>query len=107
MGLKTRPSTGLRRSEALGLRCEDVNLTEGYVLIRASLSLSRERGLILEPPKTESGRRRVDLDGATVVDVLRLHRERQDEVKRTMRDGYEDRGRFLREPTGSGSIRHS
>ena len=50
-------STGLRRGEALGLRCEDVNLTEEYVLIRASLSLSRERGLILEPPKTESGRR--------------------------------------------------
>ena len=26
------------------------------------------------------------------MDVLHWHRERQDEVKRTMRDGYEDRG---------------
>ena len=43
--------TGLRRGEALGLHWEDVNLTEGYVFIRASLVRSRERGLILDRPR--------------------------------------------------------
>ena len=59
--------------------------------IAASLVRSRELGLILEPPKTDSGRRRVDLDAGTV-EVLRRHRESQEEVKTVMRDAYQDGG---------------
>ena len=83
--------TGLRRGEALGLTWDNVYLDEGYVFIRASLVRTRERGLMLEPPKTESGRRRVDLD-ATTVEVLRRHQKRQDEIKGAMGEAYEDRG---------------
>ena len=86
--------TGLRRGEALGLRWEHVNLDAGYVQIAASLVKSRELGLILELPKTESGRRRVDLDAGTI-DVLRKHRAWQDGVKAMMREAYQDQGRVF------------
>ena len=54
--------TGLRRGEALGLLWPDVDLERGCLYIEGSLVVSSERGLILEPPKTQSGRRQVDLD---------------------------------------------
>ena len=86
--------TGLRRGEALGLKWENINLEAGYVQIVASLVKSRERGLILELPKTDSGRRRVDLDASTL-DVLRKHRAWQDGVKAMMREAYQDEGRVF------------
>ena len=83
--------TGLRRGEALGLKWENVNLDGGYVQIVASLIKSRERGLILEPPKTDSGRRRVDLDADTI-DVLRQHRDWQEGVRGIMRETFKNQG---------------
>ena len=67
--------TGIRRGEALGLLWKNVDLERGFVRIENSLVLSRERGLILEPPKTAAGRRVVDLDSVTV-EVLAAHRRR-------------------------------
>ncbi len=86
--------TGLRRGEALGLNWDNVDVDAGYVWITASLVKSRELGLILELPKTDSGRRRVDLDAGTI-DVLRKHRVWQDGVKAMMREAYQDRGRVF------------
>ena len=54
---------------------------------------------MLQPPKTESGLRAVDLDGETVR-VLARHRDLQQEVKATMRDAYDDRGRVFADATG-------
>ena len=67
--------TGIRRGEALGLLWKNVDLERGFVRIESSLVRSRERGLMLEPPKTAAGRRVVDLDGVTV-EVLAAHRRR-------------------------------
>ena len=53
--------TGLRRGEALGLVWNNVDLDQGHIFVAGSLVRSRERGLIIEPPKTDSGRRTVDL----------------------------------------------
>ena len=72
--------TGVRRGEALGLTWDNVNLQSGQLRISASLVTTRGRGLILEPPKTDSGRRVIDLDSNTV-DVLIDHREQQDGIR--------------------------
>ena len=82
--------TGLRLGEALGLTWNDVDLDDGHLVVRASLS-RRMVGLVLSPPKTSSGERKVDLDAGTVA-VLQDHRIRQDEVKAMMGPAYKDAG---------------
>ena len=64
--------TGVRRGEALGLTWDNVNLHAGQMRIIASLVKTRGQGLLLELPKTASGRRVIDLDTGTV-DVLIDH----------------------------------
>ena len=86
--------TGLRRGEALGLTWDKVDLDQGRITIEGSLVRSRERGLIIESPKTDSGRRTVDLDSGTIR-VLAEHWESQQRVKETMREAYEDWGRVF------------
>ena len=54
--------TGLRRGEALGLLWDSVDLSLRRIFIEGSLVRSQERGLILEPPKTHSGLRAVDME---------------------------------------------
>ncbi len=91
--------TGLRRGEALGLTWNNVDWERGNIAIEGSLVRSRERGLIIEPPKTASGRRTVDLDSRTIR-VLAEHWESQQRAKETMREAYEDWGRVFAGPYG-------
>ena len=91
--------TGLRRGEALGLLWEHVDLDRGFVTVEGSLVRSRERGLILEPPKTNAGRRMVDLDSSTV-EVLAEHRRAQAETRAMMREAYDHRGRVFADAIG-------
>ena len=91
--------TGLRRGEALGLSWSNVDLDSGHVSIEASLIRAGTLGLILQPPKTHSGRRIVDLDEGTA-NVLAQHRAEQDRLKDAMRGAYLDRGRVFADETG-------
>jgi integrase len=69
-------ATGMRQSELLGLRWEDVDLDEG--LLRVRIQLKREDGKwVWKQPKTRRSRRQIAL-AAPVVEVLRSHRERQE-----------------------------
>lgn len=54
--------TGIRLAEGLGLQWEDVNLDEGYVLIRRQV-LWNSGGLV-KPPKSRRGHRRIGLSDA-------------------------------------------
>ena len=70
--------TGMRRGEALALAWENLDL-EGHTLrVEASLVVAKGGGIV-KHPKTESGRRTVDLDAETVA-VLREHRSRLREL---------------------------
>jgi integrase len=68
-------STGLRRGEALALRWQDVDLTNGVLRVRGTLSRVDGR-LIISEPKTERSRRDVPLSPATVA-LLRSVKESQ------------------------------
>lgn len=63
--------TGMRRGEVLALRREDLDLDGGFLMVRRSLVRGLD-GWTTNPPKTARGRRRVDLDAATVA-ALRAH----------------------------------
>ena len=86
--------TGMRRGEAMGLLWNDVDLERGRIFIERSLSRTLERGLYVDPPKTHSGRRVIDLDAGTI-EVLSKHQEEQRTVKELMREAYEDYGRVF------------
>jgi integrase len=75
----TMVTSGLRRSELLGLRWADVDLEAGTLAVRQVISLDKYTPFISEP-KTSRSRRVVPLDAGTVL-VLRSHRIRQFEER--------------------------
>ena len=70
--------TGMRRGEALALLWDNLDLDARSPQVVASLVITKQ-GIALNPPKTASGRRTVDLDDHTVA-LLREHRQRQLEL---------------------------
>jgi integrase len=68
---------GLRRGEALGLRWEDVDLTDGILRVRQTLQRTKN-GLEFLPPKTMRSRRTVALP-KNLMTALKEHKGRQEE----------------------------
>ena len=66
----------------MGLKWAQVDLQKQRLLVQSSLVVTAH-GLALEPPKTASGQRVVELDGGTVA-LLRAHRTRQLELARQL-----------------------
>lgn len=91
--------SGLRRGEALGLRHQDINLEAGIMSVVQSIGRSLEKGIIIEPTKTNAGRRAVDLDDGTV-DVLRAHIGRQLLRRMELEGLYQDEGLLFPGPIG-------
>jgi len=91
--------TGLRRGEALGLRHQDVNLEAGNISVVQSISRSLEKGIIVQPAKSNAGRRAVDLDDGTV-NVLRAHVGRQLLRRMELEGLYQDEGLLFPGPLG-------
>jgi integrase len=81
---------GLRQGELLGLRWQDADLETGALQVRRTLSESRERGHIFEPPKNGKGRN-VKLT-ANARAALKDHRKRQLEERMRLADPWEDNG---------------
>ena len=68
-------ASGLRRGEALALHWSDVDLENGSLRVRGTLSRTSQ-GLQITEPKTERSRRNVPLP-KSAVDTLKAHRKRQ------------------------------
>jgi integrase len=79
---------GLRRGEALALTWASVNFEAGTIRVERSLGTVNGR-LAWGPPKSESGRRTVALDAASV-GILRTHRAHQNAEKLALGAGYSD-----------------
>ena len=85
--------TGLRRGELFGLRWEDLNLEEGYLVVQRSMDAKGNLG----PPKSGAGR--VVPLSPEVVQALRQWRVEQ-EIERATVEGYQDTGFVFTHPDG-------
>lgn len=69
--------TGMRRSELLGLRWQDVDLILSSLSVVQVMHRIRGGGFVFQPPKTAKSRRAVSLSPKAVI-ALRAHREQQE-----------------------------
>lgn len=91
--------SGMRRSEVLGLRWQDINAADGtmnvsqtYVAIHAKM--------VVSAPKTRAGRRIITLE-PVLLDALRDHRLRQAEHKLSLGSAYCDHGLVFASEAGT------
>jgi integrase len=69
-------TTGLRQGELLGLRWSDLDWSTGHLRVQRQLQRVPGEGLVLNEPKSASGRRLVVLGPATL-DKIRAHKRLQ------------------------------
>jgi integrase len=77
--------TGIRRSELLALRWQDVDLLLLQISVKRSLHQVRGGKIIFRQPKTEKSRRLIALTPSTV-DVLKEHQDSQNKLRLSL--GY-------------------
>src|SRR5688572_21648165 len=80
-------TTGLRRSEVLGLRWQDVDLEAGTIAVRQKLTQVAGKLVFGEKPKTPAGQREVPLH-PKVVELLAEHRRKQVEERLRRGSGW-------------------
>ena len=97
--LLTLATTGMRRSEVLGLRWTDVDLEAGTLAVRRVVSLDKYKPFLAEP-KTDRSRRVVALDPGTVK-VLKSHRKAQMEERMAAGPAWQETGRVFTAVDGS------
>lgn len=90
---------GLRRSEVLGLRWEDLDLAEGVLRVQRGLQRV-DGGLVVLPTKTRRSTRVVPLP-ELLVRVLREHREAQEAERLALGPRWPDLGYVFTTPVGT------
>jgi integrase len=94
-------AVGVRSGEASALKWEsDVDLDHGTITVRYSLQRQKGRGLVLVPPKSDKGRRTIELPDVCV-DALRRHRERQELEQRLAGDRWIETGHVFTSTIGT------
>jgi integrase len=73
-------ATGLRLSELLGLKWEDLDWQKKKLNVRRQLKRKFKKGDYFAQPKTQNGRRTIVL-GTVTLTKLREHRDRQNELR--------------------------
>jgi integrase len=73
-------STGLRMGELLGLRWREIDLNARSIALQQQLQWLDGHGYVMRTVKSHRSRRPVSID-ADLVDVLRTHKARQNEVR--------------------------
>lgn len=92
-------TSGMRQGELLALKWEDVDLDEGVIHIRRTLTRNGGR-ISLGKPKTPKSRRSVRLTAAAV-EALKAHLSRQMEEMKRLGDLYQDQGLIFTTETGA------
>lgn len=77
--IKLAITTGLRRSELLGLEWEHVNLDAGTIAVRQGLTYTKGDGYIVGPLKTRGSNRTVSIPDSLVRDLRKLKLRKQEE----------------------------
>lgn len=84
-------TTGMRRGELLALRWQDIDFDNKHLQVCRSVRREAKRGLVVNEPKTQAGRRKVVLS-SFLIEVLKQHRVRQLEVRLQAGTAWEDHG---------------
>ena len=72
-------TSGMRRSEILGLHISDINFDEGWLKVTKTLEQTKAYGIrVKQVPKTSSSRRRISLPAVTIR-ALKAHLTKQQE----------------------------
>ncbi len=82
-------TTGMRKGELLGLQWSDLDEVKGVLLIQRQLQQIPRKGSFLVPTKTRAGRRQIKL-GQGTLSQLRAHRERQEHLKATAGEQWQE-----------------
>lgn len=90
---------GVRRSEALALSWDDVDLDAGHLQIRRGLQRIDGK-LVTLPTKTARSRRTIPLP-AVLVEALSRHRARQDSERANLAENWPDLGYVFTTPIGT------
>lgn len=93
-------SLGLRQGETLGLRWEDVDLTQSQLHVRRALRLQPDGSLALVDTKTARSRRTLPMP-APVTQALHAHRQRQDEERARALDLWQESGLVFTSAVGT------
>jgi len=83
-------TTGMSRSELVGLRWQDVDLTRGLIHVRQSIVETRE-GRVVQTPKSENRIRTIKI-GPLVVAALKSHSVQMAKERLMMGSRFEDHG---------------
>ncbi len=97
--------TGLRQGELLGLKWEDVDLDEGTLQVRRTLTTAKG-GSVLSAPKTKGSKRSVKLS-ESAIDALRSHLQRQLEEIDRVGSLWRENGLIFASETGEPLDRRS
>jgi len=91
--------TGIRRGEVVALRWDDLDEAGGALVVSRSVGKGLD-GLHDKAPKSDAGRRRVELD-SDLLGVLRAHRQAQRERRVALGPGWRDHGLIFCEVDGT------
>ena len=92
--------TGMRQGELLGLKWPDLQWRNGTLLVQRQVQKIPRQGWKFLSPKTKAGRRAIKVGDATL-QVLRLHRERQELEKAVLGDGWKEHGLIFTSKVGT------
>jgi integrase len=90
---------GLRQGEALGLTWDAVDLDAATMTVRQALQRQLGGGLVVVPPKSRAGRRKIPMPDQ-LVGALRLHRAVQATERLAAGSMWTDSGMVFTGPTG-------
>lgn len=92
--------TGLRRGELLALKWQDIDLKNSTLSVKQSIAYTKAKGTYFKPPKTKKSRRTIEIS-KEVIEILKLHKKKQDQMKMRYRTTYQDNGLVFCQANGS------